>query len=90
MEKNKKRDTIIGVIAILIILLAGGFACKYLIDTTNEAYSYDINDKWEGFAEEIDKQTKEYEKRAEEAKEIRVYREGVTDMLLFLPLLQHL
>ena len=69
MENNKKRNTIIGVIAILIILLAGGFACKYLIDTTNEAYSYDINDKWEGFAEEIDKQTKEYEKRAEEAKE---------------------
>ena len=69
MENRKKKNNIIGIIAIIVVLIAGGLACKFLIDTTNEAYSYDVIDEWENFADDIDKQTKEYEKRAEEARE---------------------
>ena len=68
MENNKKKNNAIAIIAILLVIALAVLAGKWIVGFTNDAYSYEISDKWDGFAEEIDAQTKDFEKRAEEAK----------------------
>lgn len=58
-----------------ILLVAGVGAvvatnlASLLTKYTNEAFSYDIMDEWEDFADEIDAQTESFKERAEAAKE---------------------